>query len=314
MITHKYAHQTSLPPERVGGFGMWIGSAVLGLAMLVCASARATVTPYVLDDAAVKQYALLAKGSFYVNNTTVNGDTGVISGQINAANNDNLKGDLVYQNGPFSLNSTISVSGEKRQDLTLSNTVSDASAFSMSMANFKATQTLAGNLNNVTLTSTGDLNVINLRGNNVNGTVTLSGDANDIFYINVWSNMNVSGIVLADGVLASNVYWNLLSSQNSNLSGNLNGTFLAFNSGGTATKLNINNAQVTGNVIGGEMHISNTVITGISVQTAVPVVPETSSVVAMSLLALFVLGSSFVRNWQQRRRRAVPVLGAPQAA
>jgi len=280
------------------------------LAFLFCGliEARATVTPYVVDASGFNSYAVLADlshgGSFNVNGSLVNGNTGVIGSSANGANNDVLNGNLSYSQGAFGLNSTVSVTGSKAQSFTLANSVQAAADFSHTIAGFTPTLTLGGDLNgNTTISRTTGLNVVDITGVNVNGTITVNGGANDIFYINVGSNFNVQGITLAGGVKASNVFWNLANGQSSNLSGNLSGNFLSFNGSGQASQLNINNATVNGELVAGSFNMNNINVTALAPAAGgggAVMAPEASSNAALRAFGLFLLGSSLVRSCKNK--------------
>jgi len=303
---------TQICSSKTLGFGS--GRSVLLtwlLAFLFCGlvEGRATVTPYVVDASSFNSYAVLADlshgGSFNVNGAFVNGNTGVIGSSANGANNDVLNGNLSYSQGSFGLNSTVSVTGSKTQSFTLANSVQAAADFSHTIAGFTPTLTLGGDLNgNTTISRTAGLNVVDITGVNVNGTITVNGGANDIFYVNVGSNFNVQGITLAGGVKASNVFWNLANGQSSNLSGNLSGNFLSFNGSGQAAQLNINNATVNGELVAGSFNMNDINVTALPPVAGAGggsvMAPEASSNAALGAFGLFLLGSSLVRSWKNK--------------
>ena len=187
-----------------------------------------------------------------------------------------------------------------------------AADFSKTIAGFTATQTFGQNDNVQTLLGNGGINVVDITGGNINGTVTLSGGANDIFYINVGANMAMSGVVLANGVTANHVFWNITNGQNANLSGNLNGTFLAFNSNGQATSINMNQATVNGNVYVAGLDANNLTVNGLQYGGAASpsaMAPEASSVAAMTIFACFLLGATLKKRLV--RGFAVRLAGIP---
>jgi hypothetical protein len=257
---------------------------------------RATITP--LDASDILKYALVTDlshgGNFNVNNTQVNGNTAVLGASgASGANNDLFNGNFSYTGSSFSLYNTVTVNGTKSQDFTLAGTVQKAADFSRTMAGFAATQTF-GQIDNVqTLTGNGGVNVVDITAGNVNGTVTLKGGANDLFYINVGANMAMSGVVLSGGVTANHVFWNIINGQNANLSGTLNGTFLAFNSNSQATLINVNQATVNGSIYSGGLDANELHINGLAVgNPGLAMAPEASSMAGMALFACFLLGSS----------------------
>lgn len=282
-----------------------------GLCLGGFSKAEATVAAQALDASGFREYALISDlskgGAFNVNQTTVKGNVGVIgSTGATAANNDHFYGNLGYTGSSFTLNSTVAVSGVKAQDLSLSTAMQQAALFAKTMANFTPTQILTGDRSNASVSGNGGINVVNFTGVNVNGIVTLNGGANDVFYINVSSNLNISGIVL-NGVSAGNVYWNLINGQSSNLTGSLYGTFLSFTSGNEAGTVNINNATVEGGIYGGTFNMNNVNVSGLPLAEAPDpnaMAPEVNSYVAMLLFGAFLFGSSWLRAWKRRHQAA----------
>ena len=284
------------------------GSIILGMVLAFFAAGlsegRATVTPYAVDASGIQGYALVTDlshgGNFNVNNTHVNGNTAVLgSSGAYGANNDVFNGNFSYNAGAnFALYNTVTVTGAKAQDFTLASSVQKAADFSKTIAGLTATQTFGQNDNVQTLLGNGGVNVIDITAGNVNGTVTLSGGAKDIFYINVGANMAMTGVVLANGVTANHVFWNIINGQNANLSGTLNGSFLAFNASGQATSININQATVNGDVYVAGLDANNLTINGLPMQGGASpsaIAPEASSVAAMAVFACFLAGSSLRR-------------------
>ena len=274
--------------------------------LLGLSEGRATVTPYAVDASGIQGFALVTDlshgGNFNVNGTTINGNTAVLGASgASGANNDVLNGNLSYTGASFSLYSTVTVTGSKSQSFTLANTIQKASDFSRTIAGFAATQTYGQNDNVQTLLGHGGVNVIDITGGNVNGVVTLKGGANDIFYINVGANMAMTGVVLSNGVTANHVFWNIINGQNANLSGTLNGSFLAFNASGQATSINMNQATVNGNIFVAGLDANNLTLNGVSYSGAAVLVPEASSVAAMAAFACFLLGSSLQSRFKLRK-------------
>ena len=271
-------------------------------------AARATVTPYYVDASGIQKYGLVEDlrngGNFNVNNSRVNGNTAVLGASgASGANNDVFNGNFSYTGGGFDLYSTVTVTGKKSQDFTLASTVQTAANFSKTIAGFTPTQIFGQNDNVQTLTGNGGINVIDITGGNVNGTVTLRGGINDIFYINIQANMAMSGVVLANGVTADHVFWNIINGQNANLSGTLDGTFLAFNSNSQATLINVNQSTLDGSIYSGGLDANNLTVNVLAVNP-VANAPEASSVIAMSAFALFLLGSSTTKFWKRKAQTA----------
>lgn len=279
--------------KRLSFLGLFLAILLGGLSV-----GHATITP--LDASAIQAYAVVTDlthgGNFNVNNTLVTGNTAVLGASgASGANNDTFKGNFSYTGSSFSLYNTVTVTGTKAQDFTLASTVQKAADFSKTIAGFAATQTFGQNDNVQTLTGNGGVNVVDILGGNVNGTVTLHGGANDIFYINVTANMAMTGVVLSGGVTAGHVFWNIINGQNANLSGTLNGTFLAFNANGQATSINVNQATVNGSIYSGGLDANYLNVNALPAGAPSALAPEASSVAAMALFACFLLGSSLKR-------------------
>lgn len=306
MNTHNYDTTllSSLSARTVSGVfrqGSFLVGAVLMLFLGSLSQGWATVSPTVVSDSGFDSFALMSNGgNLNLNGLTVNGNTGILGvSSLQGSNNDAFKGDLSYTTSSFGLNNN-TVTGKTAQDTSISTAFSSAQTFSSTLDNFKATQSTVGDFTNgVTLAGNGGLNVINFHGANAGGVVTLTGGANDIFYINVSSNnLNLSGVVL-NGVKADNVYWNIVNGSTSNLTGNLSGTFLAFNN----SSLNITNSTLSGAVFGGSLNINNVTITALPVDmTTTTLVPEASSYAALGVFAALIAGSSVLRWWKSRQR------------
>jgi len=278
----------------------------------------ATVTPYYVDASGIQKFALVTDlshgGNFNVNSSQVNGNTAVLGASgASGANNDTFKGNFSYTGATFDLYNTVTVTGAKSQDFTLASAVQKAADFSKTIAGFTATvafdqngNAVVGNGSANNLIGNGGINVVDYYGGNINGTVTLSGGANDVFYINVGANMAMSGVVLSGGVTANHVFWNIINGQNANLSGTLNGTFLAFNASGQATSINVNQATVNGDIYVAGLDANNVTVNGLPAGGAVAtaMAPEASSLVIISALACCVIGSSLQRFLTSKQRAA----------
>ena len=283
--------------------GSLLFGAVLMLFLGSLSEGRATVVAAVVDDSGFDDYALLAKaGNLNINNLTVKGDSGFVGvSSLQGFNNDVFKGDVSYTTSSFGLNNN-HVTGSTEKDTSIATAFSAAQTFSSTLNTFKSTQSAIGNFTNgVTIAGDGGLNVVSLNGANAQGVITLTGGANDIFYINVSSNnLNLTGVVL-NGVKAENVYWNIVNGSTSNLSGDLSGTFLAYNN----STLSISNSTLSGAVFGSSLNINNVTITALPVDmTTTALVPEASSYAALGVFAAFLAGSSVLRWWKSRQREA----------
>ncbi|MEI8234078.1 MAG: hypothetical protein WCH57_05270 [Verrucomicrobiota bacterium] len=311
MNTQNYEHIALCSPGARSVAGVWrkeflLLGAVLALFLCSRSEGWATVAPYAVNDSGFSEFALVADlsngGNFNLNQSTINGNTGVIgASSVNAANNDTLNGSLSYTTSSFDLKNTVTVTGKTFQDATLSSAFLSAENFSQTIYKFTPTQIITGDFKDGTLVGNGGVNVIDFNGNNAKGTITLSGGSKDIFYLNVSSNLNLQGVVL-NGVKAENVYWNIINSQGSNLSGSLSGTFFAFSSSGQATSLNINHADISGAVFGGSLNMNNVTIGSIPIEGPSVLVPEASSYAALGAFSAFLAGSSLLRRWRSRQR------------
>jgi choice-of-anchor A domain-containing protein len=278
---------------------MFLGM-VLGLCLGTFSESRATLTvPSGLDE-----YSVVAGSSLTINDSTISkGDVGIVGGSF-SGNNDNISGDFGYGSS-VSLNQTVHASGTA-QDLGLSSEFTLAKNFSsqiVTLANSASALDIAGNYNGITLTGNGGVNVINFNdySGNLNGTIKLTGNANDIFYINVDAHFNITGVDL-EGVSASNVFWNINNGQSNNLNnGYFAGTFLSTNS-----QISFSGGTLNGNVYGSNVGLYNMNVSGIQYETAgadaSAMAPEVNSKVALSLFAAFLLGSSWLRSWKNRRQ------------
>lgn len=312
MATHIYDHPTPCFSElrtRVRVFSERALVLGLALALLLCgrAESEATLTP----PAALGQYALLSNGSFTANHSTIEGNAWLKSGSLTSSNGSVFQKNFSYQTGSLNLNNNSNkVYGVTSQNADLETTVNTVAEFSQNISKLGVTTpALNGDLSGkITLTGNGSVNVVDINaaahGKNFNGSLSLSGGANDIFYINVFSNMDLTGLLLSGGVEAKNVFLNIVSGQNAKISGEINGTVLAFNpQNKKATSLEIN-ATIYGDVAAGDLKLSDgTTIKGIAAQSTVAMAPEASSMAAMSLFAIFVLASSSTRFWKNKLQR-----------
>ena len=284
---------------------------VCALAFLLCwvADAGATVAQYV-DPSGFEKYALISdtrnNGKLNFNSTVINGNTGILGNSLDGLNHDKINGNLGYSSSSFELEDGLKVSGVVSRDLTLANTFQKAADFSKTIAGFTPTLTIGSDINNGTrITGNGGINVIAMNGVNANGVITLDGSANDIFYINVKSNLNISGVVLSHGVAANHVFWNIINGQSNNLTGTLNGTFLAFNASGNATQINLSQATLNGDLFAGSLNMNNVNINGLpstSDLVGMAMVPEASTKMAMGLFAGLIFGAPLLRRFRNRSR------------
>ena len=148
----------------------------------------------------------------------VNGDIAALGSSL-ILNNDVLVEGNVYYTGTFKENSHSSITGTAFHDAStltaLQQAASDANAASQSAFSLTATAGYASNISiksDLTLTGTGNV-VLSLKNFVIqkNATLTLSGDANTTFVINVTRQFLLKNghIVLAGGLTTSNVLFNL---------------------------------------------------------------------------------------------------------
>ena len=157
------------------------------------------------------------------NNVNVTGRNSSITGTLFAANNAHLH-----------LANTFTVSGGVvRQDMAAA--INDAVAASNALANLAPTRNINNDVtNSLTLTGNGGMNIVRMKSLNYqNDTLTLSGNAMDVFVINVRGDFTFrnSHIVLQGGVTADHVVFNFTSN-------NANVTFRNANSDVVGTFLN----------------------------------------------------------------------------
>lgn len=109
----------------------------------------------------------------------------------------------------------------------------EAAELSSQASSLTPTQTFGAINGTQTITGNGGLNVINIASLH-NPTLTISGNANDIFVINVAGLFSTNRAIVLNGVLASHILWNLTGTGTvlQTAGGNqLFGTFLATNGG-----------------------------------------------------------------------------------
>jgi SdrD B-like protein len=208
---------------------------------------RSRLTLESLDERALPSntYAFLGSASSFglmafnggslsmVGQSSVIGDVGVGNNVSMTGRNSTITGTLfAANNARLSLANTFSVSGGVvRQDMSAA--INDAVAASNALANLAPTQNLNDVKNSLTLNGNGGMNVVRMKSLSYqNDTLTLSGNAMDVFVVNVRGNFTFrsSHIVLQGGVTADHVIFNFTSNNASVLFRNANsdvvGTFL----------------------------------------------------------------------------------------
>lgn len=296
---------------------LWLGGAI---------PSSATVVPQVADLGAAQQFAVLLTGTTggsnsarfdFKGNSSIVGDVGLGAGEImkTAGKSDTVAGDIITST-PFQLSPGSSLEGQQVQSPALVNqAIRDAITFSQTLAGFTSTQTFSTLDTSATLIGNGGVNVINFTGGtgvNLDGgdVLTLSGGANDIFYLNFFdeAGFSVSGaaqIALAGGVDPNNIYWNIVDGTDVSITGGtVYGTLLNINqtsaNQGTAGDFTLKNATLYGRIVGGggaDTNVSNGAMIEIA---AVQQAPEASSVAMLAVLGFATMFSSLLRRWGKR--------------
>lgn len=166
---------------------------------------------------------------------------------------------------------------------------SDASALSFNAATLPPTQTFGNITGTATITGVSGLNVINITGEK-NATLTIMGPPDAIFVFNVSGSISTNRpMILAGGVTATHILWNLIGTGTvlQTAGGNfLFGTFLAT---GTKENFQFSSLRLTGALIDTSGHIefvSNSQMTaapfeGEQAGPPPPPVPEPSSLLLL---------------------------------
>lgn len=287
----------------------FVAASALAAGVLAATSAQAVTFPSISD---LTPYAIVSVGpnaSLKINSGPITGK--VLSGDgatvaTSGGNNGSILGgafaDTATQLNNFNGLNTHPTETMVSSTLT-SNAFSEAANLQTFLDGLTTTQTLGALTNTLTINggAVGGLNVINFTSLQ-NATLTLSGNANDIFVLRTAGNVNTNRVMsLVGGVTASHVIWDLDGTSGNILqtSGGdkLFGTFLATKGG---------NFQFSSLNLGGELintggHIE--FVSG-SYMTAnaftPPTVPEPSAWVMM-ILGFAGLGSAL-----RSRRKLIP--------
>lgn len=181
----------------------------------------------------------------------------------------------------------------------------DAAALSSAAAGLTATQTFGNITGTATITGVSGVNVIDLIGEK-NATLTINGPPDAIFIFNVSGSVDTNRpMILAGGVTASNILWNLLGSKTvlKTAGGDvLFGTFLATKPG---EDFQFSALDLTGQLIDTTGHIefvSNSSMTAAPFIVPQEEVPEPSSFLLVGIGLLAFAGGVF-------RRKAIVSLG-----
>ena len=194
----------------------------------------------------------------------------------------------------------------------LNQALSDAITFSKTVAALDATQTYSTVDASATIQGNGGVNVIDFTGGeginlDKKEALTLSGGANDIFYINFFdgAGFSLSGaaqILLAGGVNPHNIYWNIVDGTEITLDrATAYGTILNITPSnvnqGNAGDFTMKNATLYGRIIGGagaETTLQNSTITEVA---EIEQVPEANSLAMLAALGGLTLFPSLSRRW-----------------
>ncbi len=189
---------------------MRFGGLFLLLASILFAVCPAHAT---INLGAASNYAVfeLDNNLFKLSNVTVNGDVAVgAGGTVNVVAPSVIDGD-VYKDSTASVTNAGTITGAIYTQ-NMSQAVTDAINASNAAKALAATQTFSKITANKTITGNGGQNVIQVAGLDLNNeNLTLSGGANDKFYINITGDLIMDGtakIILTGGVTSDNVLLN----------------------------------------------------------------------------------------------------------
>ena len=276
----------------------WVGS--IALVAMSTVPAQANLPPVDaagLDLGPDAGYAVIDLGSgttFGWNSGPVNGNVLVGNGvkvSLSGGNNGGVgAGDAIFTDGTAIISG--SLQNQPAIDTVTTAYTANALAIAQNVSTFASgltpTQTFSS-LSNGTATIFGGaangLNVINV-GSIQNETLTLSGNANDYFIINVSGSIQTNRTMTLSGVLASHILWNLTAT-----SGNifvtsggdtLYGTFLATDGG----SYQFSNLVLTGELINTAGNIQ--LVSGSQIPTGIPfsTVPEPSPLILLTIMLL----------------------------
>jgi choice-of-anchor A domain-containing protein len=183
------------------------------------ASAQNQTIPQYLGNAgplgAGAPWAMISLRDFTANGPgTDNGNVAVGSGSATINNPFTINGQVFLGSG-VQYQSNVNPSGGESSNPSLVNSaINDAKSASSQFSAMTPTQTVGelGNNSSITSSGPGAFNVIDAPDVNItNGTLTINGDANSSFVINLSGDFRVSngGVVLSGGVKPYNIAWNI---------------------------------------------------------------------------------------------------------
>ena len=263
----------------------------IACACIVAASVCLALTPRathadVIDLGAAGNYSVFALNQFQYNGPgVINGDVAV-GGGTNFAAPAQINGTVFLNTGVPQQGNIVPTGGFAT--VNLGTAISDATNEAAALDALSPTQTPGTIGNNTTIVGNGGLNVVNVSGIKMtNGTLTLSGSANDIFIINdsgKFSSSN-SSMVLTGGVTANHVLFNVAGDVSITGGGgdNFFGTILA-----PSSNVSVHDKTLTGEIIG--LNISDTSGFKVNGTTAVPgPSPMLASAIFVTLLGLGIM-------------------------
>ena len=270
------------------GVGRLVAAAVpmAAAAALMPASAHAAT----IDLGDASNYAVLAIDSFQFNGP------GSITGNVGIGQSMNFASPAVV-NGTVFLNTGVAKTGNVAASggyvtADLSSAISSALSEASTLKGLTATQTFGTLPGGFSITGNGGVNVVDVAGINMSsGALTLSGNANDIFIINVSGDFKSSNsdMVLSGGVTANHVLFNITGNVAITGGGgnNFYGTILA-----PSSDVSVHDKNLTGEIIGNTIEdTSGFTVTG---TPAVPLpAPLVASAALMALLGLGYLGQHY---------------------
>ena len=289
------------------------GCAKRVLLLVLLAVLGSTVAPAVgqdlsgLDLGTAANYGFVDTGA-----TTLNWNSGPIAGsvllgqsltaQLSGGNNGGLtNGGVLYYDSTVSLSG--SLQNQPTETLVDPSVTQAATTSADNVSNYAAGLTATQSFGNITTTTSimgnGGLNVIDVANIN-NANITFTGNANDIFVVNVTGAISTNQtITVSGGVLASHILFNLTGTSGNVLqtSGgdSLVGTYLATNGGQfQLSELNLNGALI--NTCGNVQFVSGSEIPIVTPFT----VPEPGS-------ALLFIGGACAFFWKRHRHSLLKV-------
>ncbi len=300
--------------RQISGRFAFLAFLVFGLSASVSVRAGTFTSLNTAADYSVLQFNASGSGQTQL---SISGGSTDVNGPLGSAENTNVNFSGVAPSGPL-YQSSVNTGGNNYNGATpvtgpsvasaLAQAVSDAQTASANNAVLTATQTINSVIvGGETITGNGGLNVVDLtKGVNMtSGSVlTISGDANDVFVINVDSQFvsNNGASVVLNGVMANQILWNYLGSlaatfTGGNLSNTWEGTVLAPYAQISAQDRTFNGALIAGDSIS---MTSNPVLNFQAFRVPMTAAPEPASVATALLGGGLVFGGVGLRKLRRR--------------